>query len=91
MVVSEALRKYPPLPFLDRVANDDYKVPNSDLVVKKGTPVFMSMSGIHYDSQYFPQPMTFDPERFSIENKRTRKPGTYFPFGDGPHSCIGNN
>ncbi|KAK0166956.1 hypothetical protein PV327_004420 [Microctonus hyperodae] len=89
MVVAETLRKYPPLPFLDRVALADYKVPNSDFIIEKGTPVFISMTGLHYDPQYFPDPDKYDPERFSEENKKSRKPCVYIPFGEGPHNCIG--
>lgn len=89
MVVSEVLRKYPPLPFLDRVTGEDYKVPGSDLVLEKGTPVYISMTGLHYDPEYFPDPQKFDPERFNEENKKNRPGFVYFPFGDGPHVCIG--
>lgn len=89
MVISETLRKYPPLPFLDRVSNETYKVPDSDLVLEKGTPVFISMTGLHYDPNYFPDPEKFDPERFNEENKRNRPSFVYFPFGEGPHVCIG--
>lgn len=89
MVISETLRKYPPLAFLDRVACADYKVPNSDLVIEKNTPIFISMAGIHYDPEFFPDPEKFDPLRFTEEAKRARLNYTYFPFGDGPHNCIG--
>ncbi|XP_033338373.2 cytochrome P450 6k1 [Megalopta genalis] len=89
MVVSETMRKYPPLAFLDRVAGADYKVPNSDLVLKKGTPVYISMLGLHTDPEYFPDPEKYDPTRFNEENKQKRTPFTYFPFGDGPRICIG--
>ncbi|CAL7951576.1 unnamed protein product [Xylocopa violacea] len=89
MVVSETLRKYPPLGFLDRVAVADYKVPNSDLVVEKNTPIFISMAGMHHDPQFFPNPEKFDPLRFTEEAKKSRLNYTYFPFGDGPHNCIG--
>lgn len=89
MVISETLRKYPPLPFLDRVAVADYKIPNSDDVIEKGTPIYIPMLGLHYDPQYFPEPKKFDPERFSDENKKDRKMFVYMPFGDGPHICIG--
>ena len=88
-VISETLRKYPPLGFLDRISNADYKLPNSDLVLKKGTPVYISMMGMHYDPEYFPEPDKFDPERFSEENKQKRPNNVYFPFGDGPRLCIG--
>ncbi|KAG8039642.1 hypothetical protein G9C98_000371 [Cotesia typhae] len=89
MVVAETLRKYPPLPFLDRLTKENYKLPNSDLIVEKGTPVFISMTGLHYDPEYFPDPNKYDPERFSEANKKSRKQGVYIPFGDGPHICIG--
>lgn len=89
MVVSETLRMYPPLAFLDRVASADYKVPNSDLVLEKGTPVYISMLGMHYDPQYFQDPEKFDPLRFTEEAKKSRPNCVYFPFGEGPRICIG--
>ncbi|KZC14180.1 PREDICTED: cytochrome P450 6k1-like [Dufourea novaeangliae] len=88
-VVSETLRKYPPLAFLDRIAITDYKIPDSNLVLEKGTPVYISMMGMHYDPEYFPDPEKFDPLRFNEENKQKRPNFTYFPFGEGPHICIG--
>ncbi|XP_024873863.1 cytochrome P450 6k1-like isoform X1 [Temnothorax curvispinosus] len=90
MVVSETLRMYPPLGYLNRVANQTYKMPEYNLVIEKGTPVYISMLGLHYDPEYFPNPNKFDPERFNEENKRNRPPCVYFPFGEGPHACIGN-
>ncbi|XP_076289946.1 cytochrome P450 6k1-like [Lasioglossum baleicum] len=89
MVVSETLRKHPPLGFLERVVNTNYKVPNSDLILEKGTPVYISMFGMHYDPEYFPDPEKFDPSRFTDENKQNRPSFTYFPFGEGPRNCIG--
>lgn len=50
----------------------------------------MPTSGIHRDSQYYPNPEVFDPERFSDENKGNIKPYTYMPFGLGPRNCIGS-
>ncbi|XP_071580593.1 cytochrome P450 6k1-like [Temnothorax nylanderi] len=90
MVVSETLRMYPPLGYLNRMANQTYKVPEYNLVIEKGTPVYISMLGLHYDPEYFPNPNKFDPERFNEENKRNRPTCVYFPFGEGPHACIGN-
>ena len=50
----------------------------------------MSVAGIQYDPQYFPEPEIFDPERFTEENKRRRPKYTYLPFGDGLRMCLGN-
>ncbi|EFN78001.1 cytochrome P450 6k1-like [Harpegnathos saltator] len=89
MVVCETLRKYPTLPFLDRTTVETYKMPNSDLVIEKGTPIYISMLGMHYDPEYFPDPEKYDPERFNEENKRNIPSCAYFPFGEGPRACIG--
>ncbi|XP_015114644.1 cytochrome P450 6k1-like [Diachasma alloeum] len=88
MVVSETLRKYPTLPILDRIADSDYRVPGSDLVIEKGTPVYIPLTGLHYDPKYHEDPDKFNPERFSDVNKKSTK-RAWYPFGDGPHSCIG--
>ncbi|XP_071875503.1 uncharacterized protein [Bombus fervidus] len=89
MVISESLRKYPSVAQLDRITLADYKVPNSDLVIEKGTPIFISIMGLHNDSRYFPNPEKFDPLRFTEEAKSTRPSSVYLPFGGGPHGCIG--
>ncbi|XP_063988931.1 cytochrome P450 6k1-like [Diachasmimorpha longicaudata] len=88
MVVSETLRKYPPLPLLDRLTRTDYRVPGTDLIIEKGTPVYISLTGLHSDPKYHNNPEEFDPERFSDVNKHSTKRG-WNPFGEGPHSCIG--
>ncbi|XP_012224510.1 cytochrome P450 6k1 [Linepithema humile] len=90
MVISESLRMHPPLGHINRITTKTYKVPNSNIVIEKGTPIFISMLGMHYDPEYFPNPEKFDPERFNEENKRNRPSCVYFPFGEGPHACIGN-
>lgn len=87
--ITEVLRKYPVLPFLDRVCLENYQIPGSDLILEKGSAVYVPMFGLHYDSNYFPSPNKFNPERFS-ENCATQIPqGCYIPFGDGPRNCIG--
>nr|CAD7404957.1 unnamed protein product [Timema cristinae] len=90
MVVSETLRKYTPFAFLERVCSKDYLEPVTGKIIEKGTPVYISLHGLHKDPEYFPEPERFDPERFSEENKRSITPYTYLPFGEGPHNCIGS-
>ncbi|XP_076236988.1 cytochrome P450 6AQ1 [Calliopsis andreniformis] len=88
-VIAETLRKYPPLPFVDRRAMVDYKLPGTNVVLKKGTGVYIPMVALHNDPQYYPDPDKYDPERFSEENKKNRPSCVYFPFGEGPRNCIG--
>uniref|UniRef100_A0A1Y1L0G7 Cytochrome P450 n=1 Tax=Photinus pyralis TaxID=7054 RepID=A0A1Y1L0G7_PHOPY len=94
-VVSESLRLHAPVPFIDRKSVKPYTIQPDDpseepLHLEKGTTVWVPVSSIHHDEQYFPNPMKFDPERFNDDNKHNIKPFTYLPFGSGPRICIGS-
>lgn len=86
---SETLRKYPPGFVMNRICTKDYKVPDSDYTIEKGTPINISVFGLHMDERYFPDPEKFDPDRFTEEQKSSRHHYTYLPFGEGPRVCIG--
>ncbi|XP_067628162.1 cytochrome P450 6g1-like isoform X1 [Eurosta solidaginis] len=96
MVVDETLRMYPALPSVDRVhmpsdgeAPFDLR-PYYDYTLPKGMPIYISVYGIQHDAKYWPNPYTYDPERFSPEYKKLHEPLAYMPFGAGPRKCIGN-
>ncbi|KAF2895106.1 hypothetical protein ILUMI_11068 [Ignelater luminosus] len=88
-VLDESLRLFPPVTQLLRKCTEDYKIPGTDIVLQKGSQVFIPLLGIQTDPEYFPEPEKFDPERFSVENKNIRH-FTHIPFGEGPRMCIGN-
>lgn len=87
--IDETLRKYPPAPFLIRECGKTYQVPDSQLVIEKGTPLIISTFGIQRDPEHFPDPDFFDPERFNEKNVHKIHPFSYLPFGSGPRVCIG--
>ncbi|XP_017469278.1 PREDICTED: probable cytochrome P450 6t1 [Rhagoletis zephyria] len=92
MIVDEVLRLYPPTSFLDRrcTAELGYEIDHqSGYCIPQGTPVYISVLGLHRDERYWPNPLEFDPERFSAENRKLHTPMSYLPFGAGPRSCIG--
>ncbi|GLH10362.1 Probable cytochrome P450 6t1 [Gryllus bimaculatus] len=93
MVVSEALRLYPPGIATDRQCSGDITIPANNgepaLHFKDDDVLWIPVCGIHRDPQYWHDPEKFDPERFSDENKQNIKPFTYMPFGFGPRICIG--
>ncbi|NP_001165995.1 cytochrome P450 6AQ4 [Nasonia vitripennis] len=89
MVTLEALRLYPVIAWLDRIPETDYTFPGTNVTVEKGVPVVLPLRALQLSPQYFPNPNQWDPERFSEENKKNIVPFTYFPFGEGPRSCIG--
>lgn len=86
---TETLRKYPLTPFIQRECVEDYEIPETGLIIEKGTAVVIPQHGLHWDEKYFPNPQYYDPERFSAENKSNITPFTYLPFGNGPRNCIG--
>jgi cytochrome P450 family 9 len=92
MVISEALRKWPPAPVTDRLCVKDYNVKYGqyDFTIEKGKFCWIPIYALHYDEKYFPNPQKFDPERFSEDNKKNINTGAYLPFGVGPRNCIGS-
>ncbi|XP_049793549.1 cytochrome P450 6j1-like [Schistocerca nitens] len=88
-VVSETQRKYPTVNFLNREASRDYRIEGTDIVLPKGTAVFVSVAGLHSDPKYWREPLRFWPDRFREENSRDRPSHTFMPFGEGPGTCLG--
>lgn len=72
---------FPPVPQMIRKASNDYKIPESNLVIPKNTLVIIPNHSIHNDPEMYPEPEKFDPERFSEENKQKRHPMAFLPFG----------
>jgi cytochrome P450 len=87
MVLSEAMRLYPPAWAMGREAIADFEL--GPYRLPSGTTVLMSQFISHRDPRYFPDPFRFDPERFTPEAKAARPRFSYFPFGMGPRQCIG--
>lgn len=86
---SETLRKHSPIGGLQRVVTEAYQLPDHDVVLEKGTDIFIPTQSIHYDPEFYPSPEVFDPERFTDEAIAARPDFTFLPFGDGPKICIG--
>ncbi|XP_026749508.2 LOW QUALITY PROTEIN: cytochrome P450 6B5-like [Galleria mellonella] len=88
-VFDETLRMFPLVEPLQRTAQEDYKIPDTDITIKKNQMVLITPRGIQYDPKYYPNPEVFDPERFNPETAGERHPCAYMPFGVGPRNCIG--
>jgi cytochrome P450 len=86
-VFKEALRLYPPITFIPRVATQDTRIGNKK--IKRGTMVMISPWAIHRHQKLWANPDAFDPERFSPERESEIVAGSYLPFGSGPRVCVG--
>ena len=89
MVLAESMRLYPPAWAMGRQACNDFQVGEYFLPAK--TTVLISQFITHRDQRFFPDPVRFDPERFTPEAKARRTKFTYFPFGAGFRQCIGES
>jgi len=89
MVLAESMRLYPPAWAMGRYALKDFRLGEFFLPAK--TTVLMSQFVTHRDPRFFPDPLRFDPERFTPEAKARRTKFTYFPFGAGFRQCIGES
>lgn len=88
--IDETMRKYPINPVLARECTTDYKIAESDLVIKKGTSIFIPVLGLHRDPEIYENPMQFKPERFLNSSTGSEKSNGlfYLPFGGGQRVCI---
>lgn len=77
-VIKETLRMFPPAsPFTTRVGNEDFEC--NGFRIPKGTPIYIGVSSIHNDPNFWPEPEKFRPERFENEIDKL----SYLPFGAG--------
>jgi cytochrome P450 len=87
-VVKESMRLYPPAPSIGREALADCEI--GGYAVPKGTQIALMQWIVHRDPRWFDQPEAFRPERWDNDLARRIPRCAYFPFGDGPRICIGN-
>ena len=88
-VFKESMRLLPPIPLFVRSTEKDcelmgYQIPPNIRIM---IPPYL----MHRDPEFWEDPESFDPSRFTPEAEKARHKFTYFPFSGGPRVCIGNN
>lgn len=88
-VLNESLRLYPPVPMVARRVDEEshlggYRLPKDSLV-------FMSIYHIHRHTDFWAEPETFDPDRWTEGSGRREHQLSFMPFGAGQRLCIGNH
>ncbi len=75
-------RLYPSVPNNSRLCGtDNYRLEN--IVLHKDYLIGIPVTAVHYNAEYYPEPMRFHPDRFMPKNKHLLVPYTYIPFGLG--------
>jgi cytochrome P450 len=85
-VVRETLRLYPPIGRIGRRPLRSLQL--EGVTLERDMPVFLSPFVTQRDGRWFSHPEEFRPERW-IEPAPERARFSWFPFGAGPRSCIG--
>jgi cytochrome P450 len=90
MVLQETLRLYPAGWLLPRMVMEDAEI--GGVRIKAGSTVLITPYATQRLAEFWERPDEFDPERFApgrAESEERRHRYAYFPFGGGPHRCLG--
>ena len=86
-VFAEAMRLFPPVPFLPRQAAKQCPIRNA--VAEKDSIVSISPWLIQRHRRHWQNPDAFDPDRFDRPETREAERQCYIPFSKGPRVCLG--
>jgi cytochrome P450 len=88
-VLDETMRLYPPGWAFTRTPLADDEVAGRR--VPAGSIVIVSSYANQRSPRLWDDPERFDPERFAKGRREDIPPYAFFPFGVGPHACIGKH
>ncbi|KAJ1419718.1 Cytochrome P450 [Sesbania bispinosa] len=87
LILQETLRLYPIPGSMVRQTSKRVKLGNID--IPSGTQLYLSVTAAHHDTELWGEDaLEFNPMRFVEPRKHST---SYFPFGLGPHHCVGQN
>ena len=86
-VLKEAMRLYPPAPFISRQLMKPIELGGESLPA--GAMIMMSIYAMHRHRRLWTDPDRFDPTRFAPEREATFPRNQFMPFGAGPRICLG--
>lgn len=86
-VMNESFRFTNANSFLERVCTRDYRIPDSDYVIRKGDNVQFWNGDFVKDPENFYDPENFNPDNWESENNPDKF--TQYMFGQGPRNCVG--
>lgn len=87
-VVTEALRLYPPVSRVHREPVEDVVIDGYD--IPAGATISLPQWVVHRDPRWYPDPLAFQPGRWTGELREGLPGIAYFPFAAGPRRCVGD-
>lgn len=88
-VIKESMRIYPPVWSVARQAREATQL--GDYPIGKYATAVIPIWTVHHDERWYPNPWSFEPERWLDDRVDAVPRYTYLPFGGGPRICIGNS
>ena len=85
-VLMEIMRLYPTIPMSVRHVMNSFTV--EGFAIPEGSRIYIAQTAPHYMEKVFPDPFSFDIDRYQSPRNEHRSPG-YAPYGLGTHTCFG--
>ncbi|MFI7405679.1 cytochrome P450 [Streptomyces sp. NPDC049541] len=86
-VITETMRLHHPGWLVTRRTTEQTRL--GEWTLPAGTELAYCQHALHRDPERFPDPLTFDPDRWT-DPAQEPPPGAFVPFGDGKHKCMGD-
>ncbi|CAO3649310.1 unnamed protein product [Cunninghamella blakesleeana] len=87
-VIKEVLRLRPPVLMVPYQATREWPL-TPEYTVPKGSMVIPTTYPALHDPVAYPNPDSFDPDRWGPNGTAEKYPKNFMVFGSGPHACIG--
>lgn len=86
-VALETLRRYPIVPVIPRHVSNSFEFAGHR--VPAGAVMLVAATVSHFVPELFPEPYTFDIDRYLPGRAEHRQRNAFVPFGLGSHRCLG--
>jgi cytochrome P450 family 4 len=85
--MKESIRLYPSVANFRRQISEQVQLGDFTLLVRASVSV--QVYALHCNEEFFPDSLSFKPERFQKEQSIGRHPFAFIPFSAGPRNYIG--